>query len=102
MRSLSGGLWSARDAKAVSRSALRLIGDCISLVNQAADGAGDEDVTPSGIARSIEAAMSCPEVTARSEVRRTLEEALDAVADGMPADHVGRLLYAALERLRRS
>lgn len=72
---------------------------CIQLVNGAADGAGDEDITPSRIAASIRAAMRSPEVASRPEVRLLLAEALDAVADGMPADSAAMPLYAALARL---
>ncbi|HLQ62150.1 MAG TPA: hypothetical protein VK131_09825 [Candidatus Acidoferrales bacterium] len=70
----------------------------IGLVNSAADGAGDEDVTPSRIAASIRACLDEIEGASppRRRVRAYLLEALDAVHDGMPADHVAMLLYAAL------
>jgi hypothetical protein len=70
-------------------------------VNGAADGAGDEDVTPSRIAASIRSALRSPEVASEPEVRLLLSQALDAVADGMPADSAAMLLYAALDRLTR-
>ena len=66
----------------------------IALINAAADGAGDEEVTPSRIAAGIAETLGCPEA-AMQEVGRHLREAADAVADGMPADFVAGCLYSA-------
>jgi hypothetical protein len=65
-------------------------------VNEAADGAGDEDVTPSQIAAVIRAARSAAGEGPGTKTMRYLNEALDAVSDGMPADYVAMILYAAL------
>ena len=66
-------------------------------MNEVADGAGDDEVTPSEIAGQIRDAMEQSSTSsAPANVRRYLGEALDAVADGMPADHVAMILYAAL------
>jgi hypothetical protein len=75
----------------------------VNLVNAAADGAGDEDVTPSGIAEAIRDSLE--EHAPRSEhdkVGRYLLEALDAVSDGMPNDYVAMILYAALGALEEA
>ncbi len=69
------------------------------LVNAAADGAGDEEVTPSEIAEVIRDAMEATSAAELPRVRRFLGEALDAVSDGMPADFVAMILYAALGAL---
>jgi hypothetical protein len=61
-----------------------------------ADGAGDEDVTPSEIAHIIQSARDAAESTPPSRAMQYLDEALDAVSDGMPADYVAMILYAAL------
>ena len=68
----------------------------VALVNAVVDGAGDEEVTPSEIARSIRDCLADSRLNGSGRVRKYLLEALDAVNDGMPADHVAMLLYAAL------
>ena len=70
------------------------------MVNAAADGAGDEDLTPSEIAEAVRDALELAEIDAVPNVRRYLGEALDAVSDGMPADFVAMILYAALGALQ--
>jgi hypothetical protein len=65
-------------------------------VNEAADGAGDEELTPSEIASMIRSARAVAGAAAEDKTARYLDEALDAVSDGMPADYVARILYAAL------
>jgi hypothetical protein len=75
---------------------------CIRLVNAAADGAGDEEITPSRIARRIRVALRAAGAAGRSDVSAPLTDALDAVSDGMPADHIAMLLYVARDRLRGS
>jgi hypothetical protein len=76
-----------------------LIREAIGLANAAADGAGDEEITPSEIAGVIRDALEQPEVAAQDHVRRYLNDALDAVSDGMPPDYTAMILYAALGRL---
>jgi len=74
-----------------------LISAAIHLVEAAADGAGDEEVTPSAIAETIRDALELPELGDHSpRLRRYLVESLDSVSDGMPAEHVAMALYAAL------
>lgn len=80
-----------------------LVRRAITLVNAAADGADDEEVTPSEIAEFIRDAREAPDLESHPEsarVQRFLGEALDAVADGMSADYVGMILYAALGALQ--
>jgi hypothetical protein len=75
----------------------------IALVNAAADGADDEEVTPSAIAEVIRDARESPDLSGHPQearVQRFLGEALDAVADGMSADYVAMILYAALGALQ--
>ena len=72
----------------------------IALVNAAADGAGDEDVTPGRIAEAVRDALERADDARSPKVRQYLGDALDAVSDGMPADHVGMILYAALGALQ--
>src|ERR1700674_4180649 len=72
----------------------------IALVNSVADGAGDEDITPTEMAEAIRDCLELSEVDQAANVRRYLGEALDAVSDGMPADFVAMTLYAALGALR--
>jgi hypothetical protein len=43
-----------------------------------------------------------PELTHDPQVRKYLNEALDAVSDGMPPDYTAMILYSALGRLRES
>jgi len=77
-----------------------LIRRAIVLANAAADGAGDEEVTPSEIAEVIRDALESPELTRDRQVVKYLQEALDAVSDGMPPDFTTMILYSALGRLR--
>ncbi len=80
-----------------------LVRRAIALVNAAADGADDEEVTPSQIAEVIRDAREAPDLGSdprSTRVQRFLGEALDAVADGMSADYVGMILYAALGALQ--
>jgi hypothetical protein len=79
---------------------VELIRRAIGLANAAADGAGDEEVTPSEIAEVIRDALEAPELTRDRQVVRYLQEALDAVSDGMPPDYTAMILYSALGRLR--
>ena len=81
------------------RAAAR-IRKAIGLVNAAADGAGDEELTPTEIAEAIRDCLELSEVDRVANVRRYLGEALDAVSDGMPADFVAMTLYAALGALQ--
>lgn len=84
-------------------AAAELIRRAIGLVNAAADGADDSEVTPSEIAEVIRDAREADDLeeSAHAErVQRFLGEALDAVADGMSADYVGMILYAALGALQ--
>jgi hypothetical protein len=61
-----------------------------------ADSAGDEDLTPTEIAEVIRDARESASGDEHEKTRRYLDEALDAVTDGMPADYVAMILYAAL------
>jgi DNA polymerase III delta prime subunit len=81
-------------------SATGLIRRAIALANAAADGDGGEEITPSEIAELIRDALLSHELEAR--VRRYLNEALDAVSDGMPPDYTVMILYSALGRLAES
>jgi hypothetical protein len=72
----------------------------IGLVNSVADGAGDEEITPTEIAEAIRDCLELNEVDQAPHVRRFLGESLDAVSDGMPSDFVAMTLYAALGALR--
>jgi len=65
-------------------------------VNAVADSAGDEDLTPSEIAEAIHDAREAAAGDVQEKTRRYLDEALDAVSDGMPADYIAMILYAAL------
>ncbi len=74
-------------------------------MNAVADGADDEEITPSEIAEVIrDARESCADsaLGERERVLRFLGDALDAVSDGMPADYVALHLYAALGVLRET
>lgn len=82
------------------RAAAERIRKAISLVNSVADGAGDEDITPTELAEAIRDCLELSEVDQVANVRQYLGEALDAVSDGMPADFVAMTLYAALGALR--
>jgi hypothetical protein len=82
------------------RAATERIRKAIALVNSVADGAGDEDITPTEIAEAIRDCLELSDVDLVANVRRYLGEALDAVSDGMPADFVAMTLYAALGAYR--
>jgi hypothetical protein len=69
-------------------------------VNAIADGAGDEEFTPTEIAEAIRDCLELRQVDQVPNVRKYLGEALDAVSDGMPADFVAMTLYAALGALQ--
>ncbi len=71
----------------------------IALANAAADGADDEELTPSELAELIRDALDAPTLVDDKVVVRYLHEALDAVSDGMPADYTAMILYSALGRL---
>jgi len=71
----------------------------IAIANAAADDAGDEEVTPSELAEVIRDALEDPELTRDPQVKKYLNEALDAVSDGMPPDYTAMILYSALGRL---
>jgi hypothetical protein len=81
-------------------SGIDLIRGAIALANSAADGAGDEELTPSEIAEVIRDALESPDLTRDRQVVKYLQEALDAVSDGMPPDYTAMILYSALGRLR--
>ena len=82
------------------RAAAERIRKAIGLVNAIADGAGDEELTPTEIAEAIRDCLELRDVDRVANVRRYLGEALDAVSDGMPADFVAMTLYAALGALQ--
>jgi hypothetical protein len=82
------------------RAAAKRIRKAIALVNSVADGAGDEDITPTEIAEAIRDCLELKEIDTIANVRQYLGEALDAVSDGMPADFVAMTLYAALGALQ--
>ncbi len=81
-------------------SAAERIRKAIAVVNAAADGAGDEEITPTEIAEAIRDCLELAETSSVPNVRRYLGEALDATSDGMPADFVAMTLYAALGALQ--
>ena len=70
------------------------------MVNAVADGAGDEEITPTEIAEAIRDCLEQRQIDQVPIVRKYLGEALDAVSDGMPADFVAMTLYAALGALQ--
>ena len=74
-----------------ARSAAQRIRKAIAVVNAVADGAGDEEITPTEIAEAIRDCLEMPEVDTAPNVRKYLGEALDATSDGMPADFVASL-----------
>src|SRR5712692_6995983 len=74
----------------------------LTLVNAVADGAGDEELTPTEMAEAIRDCLELREIAPGSNVRKYLGEALDATSDGMPADFVAMTLYAALGALGES
>ena len=57
-------------------------------------------MTPSEIAEVIRDALEAPDLTRDRQVVKYLQEALDAVSDGMPPDYTAMTLYSALGRLR--
>ena len=57
-------------------------------------------MTPSELAEVIRDALETPELVHDRQVVKYLQEALDAVSDGMPADYTAMILYSALGRLR--
>ncbi len=83
-------------------AAAERIRKAIAVVNAAADGAGDEEITPTDIAEAIRDCLELSETDAVPMVRKYLGEALDATSDGMPADFVAMTLYAALGALQES
>ena len=76
-----------------SRSAAQRIRKAIAVVNAVADGAGDEEITPTEIAEAIRDCMELPELESVPNVRKYLGEALDATSDGMPADFVAKTSF---------
>lgn len=82
------------------RSAVQRIRKAIAVVNAVADGAGDEEITPTEIAEAIRDCLELTEISDVPNVRKYLGEALDATSDGMPADFVAMTLYAALGALQ--
>jgi hypothetical protein len=82
------------------RAGFERIRRAIALINSVADGAGDEEITPTEIAEAIRDCLELSDVDRVPNVRRYLGEALDAVSDGMPADFVAMTLYAALGALQ--
>ena len=79
-----------------------MIEAAIELVEAAADGAGDDEITPSEIAGQIRDALELDELAEHPPlVRQYLVESLDSVSDGMPAEHVAMALYAALGVMSR-
>ncbi len=81
------------------RAAAERIRRAIVLVNAVADGAGDEEITPTEIAEAVRDCLELSDLDQVPNVRKFLGEALDAVSDGMPADFVAMTLYAALGAL---
>lgn len=81
------------------RAAAERIRKAIALVNAVADGADDEEITPTEIAEAIRDCLEEADIGQGTNARRYLGEALDAVSDGMPADFVAMTLYAALGAL---
>jgi hypothetical protein len=59
-------------------------------------------VTPSRISETIRDALESPDVSADRQTVRYLQEALDALSDGMPPDYIAMILYSALGRLGES
>lgn len=57
-------------------------------------------MTPSELAEVIRDALETPELVRDRQVVKYLQEALDAVSDGMPAEYTAMILYSALGRLR--
>lgn len=65
-------------------------------MNAVSDGPTDEEITPSEIAEAVRDAIESAEGGMQPQALRYLNEALDAVSDGMPGDYVAMSLYAAL------
>ena len=82
------------------RTAAQRIRKAIAVVNAVADGAGDEEITPTEIAEAIRDCLELEDIADVPNVRKYLGEALDATSDGMPADFVAMTLYAALGALQ--
>ena len=72
------------------------------MLDAAADGAGDEDVTPAQIAAEVRAALEVGGGHSSDTAQKLLREALDAVSDGLSAEHVSVALNAALLALERA
>jgi hypothetical protein len=86
-------------------SVSQVIRQAIGLLNAVADGADDEEITPSmiaGVIRDAREASGLESLPGRDRVQKFLGEALDAVEDGMPADYVALHLYAALGAVEES
>jgi hypothetical protein len=82
-----------------------VIREAIRLLNAVSDDADDEEITPSMIAEVIRDAREAPGIDSLpgcDRVQKFLGEALDAVADGMPADYIALHLYAALGAIKES
>ena len=77
----------------------------LALLDAVSDSANDEEITPSEIAEVIRDAREAPDLArlaGGARVQRFLGEALDAVSDGMPADYVAMILYAALGAIKEN
>ena len=77
----------------------------LALLDAVSDSANDEEITPSEIAEVIRDARETPDLArlaGGARVQRFLGEALDAVSDGMPADYVAMILYAALGAIKEN
>ncbi|TMC13381.1 MAG: hypothetical protein E6J29_06765 [Chloroflexi bacterium] len=68
----------------------------IALVDAVSDGPTDQEITPSDIAEAVRDAIESAAEELPPQALRYLDEALDAVSDGMPGDYVAMSLYAAL------
>jgi len=68
----------------------------IALVNSVSDGPTDEEITPGEIAEAVRESIEAASGELPPQALRYLNETLDAVSDGMPADYVAMSLYAAL------
>ncbi len=84
------------------REAATHIRRAIALLNAVTDGPTDEEITPSEIAEAVRDAIEAAEGELPAKAHRYLNESLDSVSDGMPADHVAMSLYAALGVLGES
>ena len=84
----------------MSREAREDIRRAIGLLEAVSDGADDGEIGPSDIAEAVRDALENADLP--PQARRFLNEALDAVSDGMPGDYVAMGLYAALGVLNES